>query len=128
MSTNPIVHDELVQVASQYQHVTQSASLLEPYKEPLLVLRAKYASYEQITEILNQRGVRVSLATVRKFCRKHSAEMKRMRVEIEEGKRLEAEAAAGSQPAIPLNLESTQRPPLTADAGQRGPRIARNDL
>ncbi len=55
--------------------------------------------------------------------------MRRFRFEIEEGKRKEAEAVAAAQPTtMPLNLETSQRPPLTADAGQRGPRIARNDI
>ena len=57
-------------------------AVLENYKDSILLLRAKYASYEKISELLNERGVKVSVATVRKFCRKYQDEAQRLRAEI----------------------------------------------
>lgn len=130
MKTNDPLCVELMALAGQYQHVVQSPSVLEPYKEPLLLLRAKYASYEQITEMFNERGINISLATVRKFCRKHNVEMKRMRQEIDAVKNKEALdfKATDSSSVPPIGQTQTERPPLTADAGERGPRIARDNL
>lgn len=130
MKTNDPLCVELMALAGQYQRVVQSPSVLEPYKEPLLLLRAKYASYEQITEMFNERGVNISLATVRKFCRKHNIEMKRMRQEIDAVKNKEAlDFNATDSSSKPSTAQTqTERPPLTTDAGERGPRIARDNL
>ncbi len=125
MKTNDPIHEELATLAAQYQHVAQSPSLLEPYKEPILTLRAKYASYEQISDMLQQCGVQISQATVRRFCRTHNTEMKRLRHEIDSAKHKEVVTSnsAGSNGA-----SESPRPSLIADAGQRGPRIAHDDL
>ncbi len=77
-----VIHAELSTIATEYNHSVQQQSLLETYKDPILLLRAKYASYEKITELLQQKGIKVSVATVRKFCRKYQAEAKRLRAEL----------------------------------------------
>ena len=121
-----ILHAELSAIAAEYNHSGQQQSLLESYKEPILLLRAKHASYEKITELLQQKGILVSVATVRKFCRKYQAETKRQRTELE-GKMLpenEIESPHGEPPMTPLK----ERPSLTAEQGKRGPRIARDQL
>lgn len=128
VKTNDPLHEELAALADQYQHTVQSPSVLEPYKEPVLLLRAKYASYEQIADMLTQRGIQISTATVRRFCRTHHTEMKRLRHDIDESKR-KTVAAPNAADAVPsANSPEPQRPSLTADAGQHSPRIARDDL
>lgn len=128
VNTNDPLHEELAALADQYQHTVQSPSVLEPYKQPVLLLRAKYASYEQIADMLIQRGIQISTATVRRFCRTHHAEMKQLRHDIDEAKRRAVAGSSAAAAAPSTTQPQSQRPSLTADAGQRGPRIARDEL
>jgi hypothetical protein len=83
MSTNPSNPvSELLQLAHDYQYNPNQNSILEPFKKQVLLLRAKSATYVTIMEILNQNGVKVSEATVRRFCRMYRIEMERLRTEI----------------------------------------------
>ena len=68
---------DLAKVASEYNHSVLQQALLDNYKEPLLLLRAKYASYETIVKLLAERGAKVSVGTIRKFCLTNDAEVKR---------------------------------------------------
>jgi len=103
MSTNEILAD-LEKEATAYNHTPASYAALDPYMEPILLLRAKYASYEIVTEMLVSRGIKVSEATVRRFCRRHNSEMKRIRTEWANKKK--AAAAASVSPQLPLPGES----------------------
>ncbi len=129
--TNPNeVHAELKEFANSYQHSANQQSTLEPHKEAILLLRAKYASYEIITEELTKRGIKISVASVRKFCRRHNAAMRRLRHDIEAGTQAGAVAkpsptAPDAAPSLPLE---PARPPLAPEIGKRGPRIARDQL
>ncbi len=131
MTTPPEVHADLIEFANSYQHSANQQSTLEPHKDAILLLRAKYASYEIITEELTKRGIKISVASVRKFCRRHNTAMRRLRHDIEAGARTPASAP---QPNLPLPVETPAppqggtRPPLTAEIGKRGPRIARDQL
>ena len=126
MSTPSDIQAVLLESARQYEHSVTPQAVLEPYKDAILLLRAKYASYEKITDLLTGHGVQVSGATVRKFCRRHNSEMRRLRAEIEADRR----AAAGKgKPAAPIaSVPTVDRPPLTSEIGKRGPRIARDEL
>jgi len=115
--------DEILKFAQEYQHNPNQHVVLEPHKEAILLLRAKYASYEKIAELLNERGIKVSVATVRKFCRKYQEEAQRLRAEIAEDSGLEDKPTP--QPIAPAN---NNRPPLTSEPGKRGPRTARDQL
>ena len=121
------LHAELSTIAAEYNHSVQQQSLLENYKDPILLLRAKYASYEKITELLQLKRIKVSVATVRKFCRKYQAEAKRLRAELE-GKAPPTEEIEPPHNEPPATTEKEQRPPLTAEPGKRGPRTARDTL
>ncbi|WP_157895055.1 hypothetical protein [Verrucomicrobium sp. GAS474] len=124
MSTPTDIHAVLLESAKQYQHSVTPQAVLEPYKEAILLLRAKYASYEKITETLTAHGVQVSGATVRKFCRRYHAEMRRLRTALD----VERRAAVAAQKPSPDAPPSPERPPLTSEIGKRGPRIARDEL
>jgi hypothetical protein len=65
--------------------------------------------------------MKVSVATVRKFCRKHHDEADRLRAKIEDG-------VTDSTAPIVATPVKEQRPPLTNDPGKRGPRPARDQL
>ncbi len=123
------IHAELSTIATEYNHSVQQQSLLETYKDPILLLRAKYASYEKITELLLAKGIKVSVATVRKFCRKYQADAKRLRSELE-GRPASATENEGQPPQdeTPTPTGREQRPPLTTEPGKRGPRTARETL
>ena len=121
--TNQEVQADLAKVASEYNHSQLQQAILENYKDSILLLRAKYASYEKIAELLNERDIKVSVATVRKFCRKYQDEANRLRAEME------ADAAAEHQTPAPSPAPAKEdRPPLTSDPGKRGPRTARDTL
>jgi hypothetical protein len=119
-------------LASDYQHNPIQHVILNPFKNSILTFRAKYATYENITSTLTSNGVKVSEATVRKFCRAHQQEVKRLRTEIDR-KRRETEGSTGAKSAS-LNLGETAAPseatraPLTLDTSKPGPKIAREKL
>ncbi len=120
---NQELQADLAKVATEYNHSVLQQAVLENYRDSILLLRAKYASYEKIAELLNERNIKVSVATVRKFCRKYQEEAQRLRAEIE------ADTAAERHPVPPLTVPANEtRPPLTSDPGKRGPRTARNEL
>jgi len=128
VSTPTDIHAALLESAKQYQHAVTPQAVLEPYKDGILLLRAKYASYETITETLTTHGVQVSGATVRKFCRRHHAEMRRLRTALDAERRAAA-AAQKPTPDAPASAPlPPERPALTSEIGKRGPRIARDDL
>jgi transposase-like protein len=114
---------DLAKVATDYNHSVLQQAVLENYRDSILLLRAKFASFEKITELLNERGIKVSVATVRKFCRKYHEESQRLREEIA------ADTAADTQ-EVPATTTTVRddRQPLTSEPGKRGPRTARNEL
>lgn len=116
------IQADLAKVAAEYNHSVQQQAVLENYKDSILLLRAKFASYEKIAGLLNERGITVSVATVRKFCRKYQEETQRLRAEIEvDGVPVEAKPQ-------PASSTKEDRPPLTSEPGRRGPRPARDNF
>ena len=109
---------DLARVAADYKHSVSQNAVLQNYKDSILLLRAKSASYEKIAELLTQRDIKVSAATIRKFCRKYQDEANKIRAQIED----DIEPTAATPPV------REQRPPLTNDPGKRGPRPARDQL
>jgi hypothetical protein len=120
---NQELQADLAKVAAEYNHSVLQQAILENYKDSILLLRAKFASFEKITDLLNERGIKVSVATVRKFCRKYHDEAQRLREEIA------ADIATDTQEVPAATTPSRDdRPPLTSEPGKRGPRTARNEL
>ena len=120
---NQELQADLAKVAAEYNHSVLQQAVLENYKDSILLLRAKYASYEKISELLNERDIKVSVATVRKFCRKYQEEAQRLRAEIAADSGTDDNPTP--QPTAPAN---NNRPPLTSEPGKRGPRTARDQL
>jgi DNA-binding MurR/RpiR family transcriptional regulator len=48
------------------------------------MLRAKDAAFWQIQDLLSQHGVMVSESSITRFCRKHRAEIQRLRLQLEQ--------------------------------------------
>jgi hypothetical protein len=121
--------DEILKFAQEYQHNPNQHVVLEPLKEAILLLRAKYATYDTITETLNKNGVKVSEASVRRFCRTYYNDIKRLQSEVNR-KRRESTAststgAAGSPERPPAGGEKR---PSVSDTAKPGPKIAREDF
>jgi len=122
----PELFARLLDDARHYDPSAHTRGLLAPYREVLLLQRAKYMSYEQIAATLTRHGLKVSPAGVGVYCRRtfDKAEIERMR------RHLSAEAATGAAPratAPPSVLPLLATPTVTATPGKRGPKIARDN-
>jgi hypothetical protein len=125
MKTEDIKAD-LAKVAAEYNHSVLQQAMLETYKESLLLLRAKYASYEAIVKLLAERGIKVSVGTIRKFCLTNEPDIKRLRVELKE--RPISDEDESSPASLTGASTSESRTPLTAEPGKRGSKIARDQF
>ena len=127
MSTNPSNGpDEILKFAQEYQHNPNQHLLLEPHKEAILLLRAKYATHDTITETLNKNGVNVTEASVRRFCRTYYNEIKRLQSEVNR-KRREAASTNSTGPTGAPSGDSSKRSSLS-ETSKPGPKIAREDF
>ena len=77
------LHARLMEDARNYDPTAHHRGLLAPYRDVLLVWRAKFMSYEQIAVTLHSHGIKVSPAGVGVYCRGHftKAEIDRARRE-----------------------------------------------
>ncbi len=120
------LHTRLMEDARHYDPSAHNRSLLEPFRDVLLVWRAKFMSYEQIAATLTKHGLRVSPAGIGVFCRRAFTKAEILR----ERRRLEAEAPqrpAATAPSSP-GLSAVAKPgPAPVTPGRRGPKIARDN-
>ena len=81
MIETPELYDRLLEDARRYDPEAHHRGLLAPYREVLLLQRAKFMSYEQIAATLTRHGLKVSPAGVGVYCRRTftKAEIDRMR-------------------------------------------------
>jgi len=104
-------------------------STLAPFRETLLLFRARSVSYDQIAAALSRHGLTVSPSSVGTFCRRNFT-----RVEIDKARRAivasvrsqlsTGEAAPkGSAPAVAASAVARIPTPRSG----RGPNIARDD-
>jgi hypothetical protein len=118
------LHTRLMEDARNYDPAAHHRGLLAPYRDVLLLWRAKFMSYEQIAATLNSHGIRVSPAGVGVYCRSHftKAEIERARRETRDANRPTApgRVAAAAVPAASLR-------PGEAAPNRRGPKIARDN-
>lgn len=116
------LHQRLLADAAHYDPAAHTRSLLAPYRQVLLLQRAKYMSYEQISATLARHGITVSPTAIGVFCRRHLT-----KAEIERARRphLGKPGPAVTPDQLP---GSTTNPPPPALPRRRGPNIARDDL
>ena len=129
MTTTPSTGlSEVFKFAQEYQHNPNQHVVLEPLKDAILLLRAKYATYDTITETLNKNGIKVSEASVRRFCRTYYNEVKRLQHEVNRKRR---EAASGQEnstrPSSAPAGDSSKRSSFS-ETSKPGPKIAREDF
>jgi hypothetical protein len=118
------LHTRLMEDARNYDPAAHHRGLLGPYRDVLLVWRAKFMSYERIAATLDANGIRVSPAGVGVYCRGQftKAEIERVRRENRSTTRPVAPARASNP--VPLVV----MPPLAEPtSGRRGPKIARDN-
>jgi hypothetical protein len=118
------LHARLMEDARNYDPAAHHRGLLGPYRDVLLVWRAKFMSYEQIAATLSVHGIKVSPAGVGVYCRSQftKAEIERVRREH----RATARATTPSPVSNSLSPAITL-PPADLGAGRRGPKIARDN-
>ena len=118
------LHARLMEDARNYDPTAHHRGLLAPYRDVLLVWRAKFMSYEHIAATLSANGIRVSPAGVGVYCRGQftKAEIERVRREHRATARATTPARA-SNPVPP----SVTPPPVEPTSGRRGPKIARDN-
>ena len=121
------LHDRLMAHARSYDPAVHTRSLLGPYRDVLLVWRAKFMSYEQISATFARHGLKVSPAAVGVFCRRHYT-----KAEIERARQSQASSPAlGRVPAAPAKvapaLGASAPGPAATGNGKRGPKIARDN-
>jgi hypothetical protein len=114
--------EQILNLAKEYQQTPRHPLILEPYKEGVLLLRSKDASYEKIAATLSGNELKVSAATVRKFCLQYAAEIKRLRNEKQRSS--SDDSATGSK----SSSLSTTRPSFDSMISKPGPKIARENI
>ncbi len=123
----PNLHSRLMDDARRYDPAAHHRVLLGPYRDVVLLQRAKFMSYEQISATFSLHGLKVSPAAVGVFCRRSftKAEIDRVRQGLPVTK----------APSRPLPLPATAAPAPGASAAgagtpaqpRRGPKIARDN-
>jgi hypothetical protein len=110
------LHAKLLEEARNYDPSEHSRMLLAPLRDVVLIWRAKYMSYEQISAALERNGIRVSAGSVGVYCRRTytRAEIQRERVRLQVGSRSSL-PAAGRAGVVEGNTE------------RKGPRVARDE-
>jgi hypothetical protein len=111
------LHARLLADARNYDPAAHNRGLLGPYRDVLLLWRAKFMSYEQIAATLTKHGIKVSPAGVGVFCRRNFS-----KAEIERA-RHQTPGRTGS----PLPAPAPSGRAAEATGARRGPRVARDD-
>ncbi len=118
------LHARLMEDARNYDPAAHHRGLLAPYRDVLLVWRAKFMSYERIAATLDANGIRVSPAGVGVYCRSQftKAEIERVRRENRANTRPATQTRASNPPP-----QAAVPPPAEPNSGRRGPKIARDN-
>ena len=120
------LHARLMDEAKCYDPAEHSRCRLAPFRDALLVWRAKAASYEQIAAALTRQGVKISPAGVGAFCRRTISKAEILR----EQARLRTETPHRPAATAPsCSGLSAVAPPAPAPVApvRRGPKIARDN-
>jgi DNA-binding MurR/RpiR family transcriptional regulator len=74
---------------------------LERHRSTVLTLRAKDATFSQVQDLLAQHGVIVSESSITRFCRKHRAEIQRLRLQLEQDFDVPSTSTPVTAPTVP---------------------------
>ncbi len=118
MTETAELYARLLADARSYDPNAHHRGLLGPYRDVLLLWRAKFMSYEQIAATLTKHGIKVSPAGVGVFCRRSFSKAELDRVRQEHLK---------STPPTPTTPRPAASRPADTAGAKRGPKIARDD-
>jgi hypothetical protein len=123
------LHSRLLDDARNYDSAAHTGGLLGPYRDVLLLQRAKFMSYEQISATFARHGLRVSPAAVGMFCRRHftKAEIERARKSSPSAPATLTQAAPRPGPASGAPTFGVSAPGPVSGGTKRGPKIARDN-
>jgi len=123
----PDLHSRLMDDARRYDPADHTRGLLGPYRDVILLQRAKFMSYEQISATFARHGLKVSPAAVGVFCRRSftKSEIDRVRQGHTPGQPAVRPEAAPVKVAPALGASAPG--PATTGNGKRGPKIARDN-
>lgn len=133
MTQNTDLHARLLQDARNCDPAAHHRSRLAPYRDVLLLWRAKHKSYEHIAATLTSHGIKVSPAGIGAFCRsqftKH--EIDRARSEVPVPNRPDSLG----RPSVPSPTPAAAVAPspvagftpTVPTPNRRGPKIARDN-
>jgi hypothetical protein len=122
----PASEADILKLAQDYKHNPNLHVILDPYKDAVLILRAKCATYNAITEMLRTNGIKVSEATVRNFCCRHQTEIKQLRNEI--ARRDKDATVTPTTSTVTAGTSTLSQRPSFSEIRRPGPKIARDDL
>jgi hypothetical protein len=133
MTQNTDLHARLLQDARNCDPAAHHRSRLAPYRDVLLLWRAKHKSYEQIAATLTSHGIRVSPAGIGVFCRsqftKHEIDRARGEVTVpnrpDPSDRISAPTPILVAPVSPSPVAGFT--PTVPTPNRRGPKIARDN-
>ena len=119
------LHTRLMDDARRYDPSAHNRSLLAPYRDVLLLWRAKFMSYEQIAAALTTHGLKTSPTAVGVFCRGTLTKAEILKERL----RLDTAPAKGPAATAPSSggLFAVAKPAPPVTPGRRGPKIARDD-
>lgn len=131
MTEIPELHTRLLEDAHRYDPAAHTRSLLLPYREVILLQRAKFMSYDQIAATFTRHGIKVSSPGVGAFCRRQfsKAEILRARRTLPLSTKPAATLPGLVLPPASLAPASGASAPGPASPapGKRGPKIARDN-
>lgn len=115
------LHDRLLADARRFDPAQHTRSILAPYRDAILLFRAKFMSYELIAATLTRHGVKISPAAVGCFCRRHFT-----KAQIQAARRNPPHSSPALSPStLPGDTTASSR---SAPPNKRGPKIARDDF
>lgn len=115
------LHDRLLEDARRFDPAQHTRSLLAPYREAILLFRAKFMSYEMIAATLTRQGVRISPTAVGCFCRRHFT-----KAQIQAARRTPPHGSPSGLPST--TPAAAPAPSNSGPSTRRGPKIARDDF
>ncbi len=121
------LHRRLLADVRSYDPAVHIRGLLGPYRDVVLLQRAKFMSYEQIAATFVRHGLRISPAAVGAFCRRAFT-----KAELDRARRVFSDP---KEPIVTMTLPPIGAPAFGASApgaanpaqGMRGPKIARDN-
>jgi hypothetical protein len=130
MNPRPELLRRLIDAARRLDPSSLRGGTLQPYREALLVLRARRVSYDRVAELLTRNGISISASAVGTFCRRHfTAE------DIAQARKaLDTEPTSTARPLSILTTPAAPAPGAPAAGssrpylGPRGPKIARDEF